>query len=355
MRVYFYDNSNISKIHKEWKQGKYPGQFLYGATHLHKYGVELIMHKYDTYSSDFKRAVSVAWQILTCKEDFEAVYAAHTKGLGILAFLRAIRVFRKPIIVWHQRPISRSEVGFKELGARLFYAGIDRMFFLSDAIMRESILSGKVSRERAQVVHWGADLGYYNRIMSDNPDVDHRGFISTGKERRDMPTLIRAFSATGQRLSIYIAYNACGNDYLQILNDLRPSANINVNFTSGLIPHELAQKVWQARCVVVCCEETNYTTGLTATLEAMALGLPVVCTRNVNYPFDVDAEGVGISMPYYESVAWETTIRNLVKNPDEAVRMGRNARKLAEEVYNLENCTREVAEAIKDTVHSMQH
>lgn len=347
MKVYFYHTQNLNQIYKKWKEGRFPGHFLYGATHLPKYGVDVVMHKHKDTDSRLQQILYVTWKVLTCKEHFDAIYATHFNGLEFIIFLRALHLYPKPIIIWHHQPIVEADNGFREMMARVFYKGIDHMFFFSDQLIQESLKSKKADEEKMEVCHWGADIDNYDRIMAENKDVEHIGFISTGKEKRDMPTLIRAFSATGQELSIFVAYKACGDNYLEILNDLRPSSNVHLNFIKGLIPNELAVKVWKSKCVVICCQETNYTVGLTTLVEALAFGLPVICTRNATYPIDIEKEGIGIALPYYDSVGWERAIRYIVNNPEEAEEMGRKARKLAEKLYNLENCTREVAEAIK--------
>jgi glycosyltransferase involved in cell wall biosynthesis len=334
-------------IHKKWKEGRFPGHFLYGATHLPDEGIEVVLHKYKSISSRFRLMCYVAWSVLTCREHFDAIYATHWDGLELIIFLRALHLYRRPIIIWHHQPIMEADSKFREMMARLFYKGIDHMFFFSERLIQESLKSPKANEERMQVCPWGADLVSYDRLMKEYPVEEHVGFVSTGKEKRDMPTLIRAFSATGQELNIYIAYNACGDNYVEILNDLRPSTNVHINFIKGFIPNELAQKVWAAKFVVICCQETNYTVGLTTLVEALAFGLPVISTRNETYPFDIEAEGVGITVPYYDSVAWEKAIRFLVNNPEKAEEMGRKARELAERSFNLEICAHEVAEAIK--------
>ena len=347
MKVYFYHTQDLNMIHKKWKEGRFPGHFLYGATHLPDEGIEVVLHKYKSISSRFRLMCYVAWSVLTCREHFDAIYATHWDGLELIIFLRALHLYRRPIIIWHHQPIMEADSKFREMMARLFYKGIDHMFFFSERLIQESLKSPKANEERMQVCPWGADLVSYDRLMKEYPVEEHVGFVSTGKEKRDMPTLIRAFSATGQELNIYIAYNACGDNYVEILNDLRPSANVHINFIKGFIPNELAQKVWAAKFVVICCQETNYTVGLTTLVEALAFGLPVISTRNETYPFDIEAEGVGITVPYYDSVAWEKAIRFLVNNPEEAEEMGRKARELAERSFNLEICAHEVAEAIK--------
>ena len=347
MKVYFYHTQDLNMIQKKWKEGRFPGHFLYGATHLPKEGVDVVMHKHKAIKSRFKLMIYVAWSVMTCREHFDAIYATHWDGLELIIFLRALHLYPHPIIIWHHQPITEADSKFREMMARLFYKGIDHMFFFSEKLKEVSLKSPKANEERMQVCPWGADLDNYDRLKIEYPVEEHVGFVSTGKEKRDMPTLIRAFSATGQELNIYIAYNACGDNYVEILNDLRPSANVHINFIKGLIPNELAQKVWAAKCVVICCKETNYTVGLTTLVEALALGLPVISTRNETYPFDIEKEGVGIVVPYYDSVAWEKAIRFIVSNPEEAEEMGRKARQLAEKSFNLDICTHAVAEAIK--------
>ena len=347
MKVYFYHTQDLNMIQKRWKEGHFPAHYLYGATHLPKYGVDVVMHKHKAISNRFQLMLYVTWRVFTCREHFDAIYATHFNGLELIIFLRALHLYMKPVIIWHHQPIVKADNSFREMMAKIFYKGIDHMFFFSEALINESLKSSKAKESRMEVCHWGADLESYDRLMKEYPVEKHEGFISTGKEKRDMPTLIRAFSATGQELNIYIAYNACGDNYLEILNDLRPSSNIHINFIKGLIPNELAQKVWASKCVVISCQETNYTVGLTTLVEALALGLPVISTRNVTYPFDIEKEGVGIVVPYYDSVAWEKAIRFIVNNPTEAEAMGKKARALADKLYNLDNCSREVADAVK--------
>ena len=271
MKVYFYHTQDLNMIQKKWKEGRFPGHFLYGATHLPKEGVDVVMHKHKAIESRFKLMMYVAWSVLTCREHFDAIYATHWDGLELIIFLRALHLYPHPIIIWHHQPITEADSKFREMMARLFYKGIDHMFFFSEKLKEVSLKSPKANEERMQVCPWGADLENYDRLKMEYPVEEHVGFVSTGKEKRDMPTLIRAFSATGQELNIYIAYNACGDNYVEILNDLRPSANVHINFIKGLIPNELAQKVWAAKCVVICCQETNYTVGLTTLVEALAL------------------------------------------------------------------------------------
>ena len=78
------------------------------------------------------------------------------------------------------------------------------------------------------------------------------------------------------------------------------------------------------------------------------LGLPVICSRNPQFPIDVDKEGCGISVPYYDVEGWRQAIAYIMEHPDEAARMGRRAREIAETRYNDTICAREAAEVLRN-------
>ena len=110
----------------------------------------------------------------------------------------------------------------------------------------------------------------------------------------------------------------------------------------------MSKNVNRASCVVVCCQKSNYTVGLTTVVEALALGLPVICTRNEQMPMDLESEGCGIWVDEGDVEGWEKAIRYIADNPAEAQEMGRKGRLLAERLYNIERCTADIAEVIKN-------
>jgi glycosyltransferase involved in cell wall biosynthesis len=89
-----------------------------------------------------------------------------------------------------------------------------------------------------------------------------------------------------------------------------------------------------------------YTVGLTTLVEAFALGIPVICSRNPNFEMDIDKEEIGITVAYNDVEGWINAIRRIAGHPEEAQKMGANARKLAEERFNLEIFSREIAESL---------
>ena len=351
MKVYFYHTQDIQRIVREHSEGRFPGHLLYGATHLNEYGIEVEWHKSIPFTSRPRQMLHSLWGVLRCYRHIDAIYATHYQGLELVIFLHAIRLLRKPIVIWIHQPIITSQKWWREWLGRLFYKGIDHMFFFSQKMMDDSLASTKISPEQTHIGHWGPDLDFYDKLMRDYPSGLRQGFVSSGKELRDMPTLVEAFNRTEQQLDIYLGKQTGGVDYEQVFNRLFPKNNIHLHYVIGLIPYELCQLVNRHACVTICCQETNYTVGLTTVVEAMALGLPIIISRNPQIPIDFDKEKSGITIPYYDIEGWQKAILYISQHPKEAEEMGRRGRKLAEKQFNDRLCAQEVAEILFSLDH----
>lgn len=360
MKVYFYHTQNIQYCLRRMAEGEFPSHFLYGACHLVDNGIDVVYHRSPKHElSRLKTALYTAWRVLTCREHYDALYATHYKGLELVVLLRALGLFRKPIIVWHHQPIVKSKSRLRELLGRFFYKGFDRLIFFSQKLVDDSLKAPKADPRKLVVGHWGADLAFYDKIKaelnSEQISPSHHNnispsFIATGKEQRDQPTLIEAFNRTGRHLILYIGINPnpnVPNPNLEAVERCEPADNIDVVKICGLLPYEIAREVAKADCVVICCHRTCYTAGLTTVVEALALGLPIICSRNPQIPVDFDRLGCGISVEYGDVEGWQRAVEYIATHPDEARLMGERGRALAEQMFNDERCAKEVAEWIK--------
>ena len=212
-------------------------------------------------------------------------------------------------------------------------------------LIDDSIKTHKVDPLRLHLGYWGADLDFYDRLLAEQ---HHReGFVSSGKEMRDMDTLVRAFNDEELPLDIYLNRSNGGINYERLFSSLHIKENIKVHFTTSQGVPELARLVNKHSCVVICCQDTKYTVGLTTVVEALALGLPVICSRNLQIPVDFNKEGCGISVPYYDVEEWKNAVNYIHTHPEEAKEMGRKGRALAERLYNDRHCAEVVAQVLK--------
>lgn len=352
IRIYFYHTRLTRESNEEWKRFRFPGHLLYGLPLLEKQGIRSIMHRHRYIANRLKLMLYVSRQILGCKEKYDLLYGTSFRGLELIIFLRALGLYRKPIVIWHHTALRRSKRRWKELVSRFFYRGIDHMFLFSHKLIEDSRRLHKVPDSKLQLIHWGPDLAFYDHLMQEKgmPSGEKRtGYISTGKENRDIDTLLQAFNGRPEPLDIYIAKECGGVNYEEIINRHTLSSNIQVHYTDGVIPYELARKVARRKFIVIPCLEYSYTVGLTTLVEAFALGMPVICSRNPNFEMDIDKERIGMTVPYGDVEGWKQALEYFATHPEEAEEMGRNARRLAEERFNLEIFSKEIAEALHAT------
>jgi glycosyltransferase involved in cell wall biosynthesis len=351
--VYFYHTKDTERIVREWKQGIFPSHFLYGALQLADDGFDIVWHHQKHTYKRLRDMIVATWKVLTCRKHYDVLYATHTLGIEPIILLRALGVYRHPIVVWHHQPIVKAKNPLREALARIFYRGMDHMIFFSEKLIEDSLLSKKADKQRMSMVHWGADLEYYSPLLSSPrgdgtntpPLVGDRGglpFISTGKELRDYETLLQAFHETGLPLTLYVEKKR--QAYFE---SLHPKENIEIHYGDRPIPHEIAQLVAQSKCVCICCQKSNYTVGLTTVVEALALGKPILCTRNPQMPMDIEAEGCGFWIEVGDVEGWKEKLRYIASHPEEAKAMGKRGRALAKKCYNAKQCGKEVAQIIK--------
>lgn len=348
MRVLFYHNIPVNYWYKEWLEKRCPGHILYGFTELDKYGVEAFGYDipFNPYKNRFRLICYNLKQVLTLYRKFDLIYAATHRGLELVIFLRALGIIRKPIVVWHHTAVVCSSNRMRNALSSFFYKGMDKLFFFSSLLLERSLLTHKVTREKVALIHWGADLKFYDILRGERSTKDY--FISTGRENRDFVTLIKAFNQIDQACEIYTTEKIGDKDYRKILEEQlnEPIAdNVHLRFVNTGY-RDLAEKVNNAMGVVICSFDLPYTVGLTTLVEALALGLPIITTANKNYPIDVEREGAGFSVPFEDVRSWVEAIRFLISHPEQAKKMGEKGRLLAEKLYNLDYFAREVAEEL---------
>lgn len=355
MRIYYYHTRPIQEALDEWENHLHPGHILYGLTHFGKHGITSILHRYRRFPSRLKFSLYNFFEIMRCKEPYDLLYGTSFYGLELIIFCHALGLYRKPIAVWHHQAVVRNGNKLKNLISRFFYKGIDQMFFFSRALIDDSLRSGKVTAGQLHLIHWGADLDFYDYLKQHLPadnEGEEKTFISTGKENRDFATLLQAFAETGLPVDIFTTPTAGDKNYERLLKQYAPCTNIRVHFTDGIIPHKLAVEVCRSKVVVTCCLDYPYTVGLTTLVEAFALGLPVICSRNPKFGMDVEKEGAGIYVDYNDTEGWKQAIRYLYTHPQEARQMGANGRRLAEREFNLEHYSAELSEILTETVRT---
>jgi glycosyltransferase involved in cell wall biosynthesis len=166
---------------------------------------------------------------------------------------------------------------------------------------------------------------------------------------RDYATLIEAVSGTD--IPCHIATSHVRHNRLIKARHIPASElakNVSPNVTIGPKPLiELRDLYHRAAFVVSPLLHTDTDNGMTAILEAMAMGKAVICSRTRGQ-VDVIQEGVtGIFVPVGDSAALRTAILELWRNPERARRMGEAGRAYVQKHHALEKFCGDVKQGIE--------
>ena len=172
-------------------------------------------------------------------------------------------------------------------------------------------------------------------------DTDRPLLSSAGRELRDYPTLIESVRDLDVDLVIASASPWSKRADNALVAELPP----NVTVTS-LSQAELRDLYARSTAVVVPLLPTDFQAGVTTILEAMAMGLPVICTRTIGQ-IDVVEEGVsGYYVPPGDVSAMSRAIEALVAEPEVAAAMGRRGREFVKAHADVRLYAETVAEFV---------
>lgn len=120
----------------------------------------------------------------------------------------------------------------------------------------------------------------------------------------------------------------------------------NVSLTRHLAQFELRQLYASSRFVVLPIQDLIYSAGATASLEAGSMARAVIAFRSRGITdYIIDGE-TGILVEPGDTSAMRDAIQYLLAKPEEAKRMGENARQRIIEKFNLETYVSNIADVL---------
>ena len=350
MKVLLLNNYPMDRSWELWQNGEYPGQHLWGATHLAKHGieVEIVPYQTSTLLNKIGRGLGLGdhldqqLRILFRRSDYDAVYSACQTNTVLLALLRSLNLFHKPLIALIHHPFSHP---FKDA---LFLKGHDRLLCLSEKVM-EPFAQTPAIHKKMDFIAWGADLPFYD---ADLPDVVLPGvapvahlpvIVSAGKTERDHDTLVSACLDLDCALKIY-----CSAPTAPHQTNLPDRIEIHASQSThnAVSYQELLTAYRNAFAIAIPLTKTQNLAGLTSLLDAMAVGKPVIMTRNPHIELDIEKEGIGFCVQPDDVHGWQQAIASLLAHPEEAAAMGDRGRCLCEKKYNLDVFTNALARTL---------
>lgn len=226
------------------------------------------------------------------------VYAANPKTGTLIAVMKRLRIIRIPYVVLvHSYPISA--------WARWCLGAADAILVFSETIKHRMVRDG-FREEQLSVANWGPDRTWreYTRPRPRNS----ADFIAAGKTNRDYESL-RALGEEG----------CLDGSILDGRENTRYSDG-QVSITTGRLSYPAVMELMSvSRVVVIPLCDSSMLSGLTEVSDAIALGKPVVMTKNDWMPIDIEALGIGVWLDDLRPDSLQAAIERASHIPSEEV------------------------------------
>jgi len=260
-------------------------------------------------------------------------------SFALLLKLTGLRVPLVALFSWVSPPK-------KALFIRLVRSRITKLILPPPTQAEFAINQLRMPASQVADVPWGVDEEFWQ-----SPDGIQQDMIcSAGREMRDYETLIKALDGTG--IPCHIAaplIRGKRDQWREVLGDAGERARLPDNVTIGQKdPVGLRALYAASRFVVLPLHDSDTDNGITCLLEAWSMGRPVICSEIDGQRGVIDPGRNGLFVPANDPKALRAAIVDLWSQPDQAERMGAEARLTVEKERRLDRFTREVAAVIAD-------
>jgi hypothetical protein len=340
MRVVYSHNYSATGIRAQVAAGRYPVQHMYGAQAFEADGHVLLTtdHRGDKPLTQVSerllrlRAGDLRDELaaLRLRPRVDLVFAGeplHVAGLAQLPRRRRpalVAVFHQPAptTVWWRRVVR----------------GFDGIACLSSTVRDQLIRDHGRDPRTTVALPWGPDRS--TEVYPPSPPGEL--VVAAGKTGRDFGTLLQALRRTSIPARIWTARDR--------VSDVPPGVEVREPQAVPADPGAARQFAWleardalaDAAVVAIPLSTADRLVGLSELADALALGRPVVMTRNPFIDVDVEAIGCGRFVDVGDVDGWAKALDELMSDASLRAEMGRAARRHVDETWNADAFARGV-------------
>lgn len=283
----------------QYKLGRVPSHWLYGAIEMEKDGHDVVCVKESSsLFNDLK-------YLIKTKPDIVFIPNLNLHNHILLLLLVSLNILKIPVYAYlHHEPAAKQ--GIKAKIYRKLLTGLKYVFFLSELSMQNTINADLIDADLCSVPGWGPDMDFYGKVETS----DSGTYVSTGKENRDFDLLIEVFRRNGLPLHILTSKSHNGEDHTVLVNKCRyiPNIKLTLRENSPESFGEMLKAMASARALVCPLKQDklNYCVGLSTITDAEGLGKPLILTEN---PYHADREGEFLKATTIEE--WEEAVKKV--------------------------------------------
>jgi hypothetical protein len=355
-RLFVLNNYSLERVLAEVTRGDKPDHHLYGVNRFAVGGFEVRFAPFHRFKflqklqrliqwtrfpiplGDLDQQFS-AWQM---RRKIDLIYSPCQTQTQLLSYLRALGLFRVPIVTLAHHPLARGRWrGVRRFFLRWQLRGTDAFPSLSQKVADE--INQLVKKSDWSIpVPWGPDLDYYPMAAGSGS-----GAVAAGRTGRDFLTFGQAATMAGVNASIICLKSDCVSEF----RDFGSKVEIRVMSQENSITYsELCQIFSQARVLAIPLVAGSSLAGLTGLTDALGAGRPVIMTGHPLIDLDIEKEGIGLWVDCADVKGWESALRWFEAHPEEATKMGQKARALAVAEWNSDSFARRIMEIFHEAL-----
>lgn len=285
----------------------------------------------------------LAWACFRRRGRYQAILTdGEQVGLPLATMLKTAGP-RRPchVMIAHVLSVPKKMLFFDRLGVQ---RQIDRI--LVYATWQEQFARERWNLPSEQVV-WTpfmVDTRFFAPEQVQPQPTTMPQICAVGLERRDYPTLLQAVRGLDARVVIAAASPWAKQP------DTTEGQAIPPNVTVRRFSQDALRQLYaDSQVLIMPLFNVDFQAGVTAMLEAMAMGRPVICSRTPGQTDIVIENKNGLYVPPGDARALRQAIEHLLAHPAIAARMGRAARQRAEEM-SLDAYTERLRAIVQDAV-----
>ena len=195
--------------------------------------------------------------------------------------------------------------------------------------------------------------GWYDPMLWYDPEKVNKSealaragkfILASGRSYRDYGTLARAVGGTEVNVKVSGRdFNLAGIDFPK-----------NMETTGWLAEREFQDYLYESSFYVVPLQSITFAGGDSSVLQAMSFGRAVVATRAPSTETYVEHGQTGLLVKPGNVEDMRQAILYLWQNPDEAIRMGKEARRRFEENHTIDKLAQRVYDVALEVYHAQQ-
>lgn len=270
----------------------------------------------------------LAWACYRKRHQYRVIFTdGEQVGLPLAFFLKFASLGERPahLMIGHLLSVSKKMLLLDWLH---LYSHIDTFLVYSTWQKRFILDRWQIDPKRVVFTPFMVDTHFFAPGLArpgDPLSIDRTGkpiICAVGLEYRDYPTLIEA--VRGQEVQLVIAAASPWSKRADSTQGQEIPPNVLVRRFSQF---ELRDLYAVSSMMVMPLYNVNFQAGVTAILEAMSMGLPVICS-DISGQTDVIIEGeTGVYVRPGDAIALRAAIQSLLNQPDVGRELGQNGQK----------------------------